>query len=96
MKRMFLLFPLSVLAAQPPLPTFDKDKERSAFVEEYKKLMTEVETVYEDIRHPESAVEKALEAYIIKVIEAEVKSIAEREAKKILAELNPFPSKKEK
>ena len=93
MKRLLLLIPLSVLAAQPPSSL---DKDRTAFVAEYKKLVSQAEIYCEDIRHPEEAVKKALEAYIIKVIEAEVKSIAEREAERLIAELNPFPSKKEK
>lgn len=64
-------------------------KERDAVIKECQFVKENAGMLYEQMIHPEAAIEAAIKAYILKVIEREAKRIAEEEAHKILQELKP-------
>lgn len=77
MKRYIFLAPLMVItlyAAQAP---------------EFQKIKDEIKTMYQDIRHPERALEDAIADYIIRKVSDQIKEIAHQEAQKLLIEIKP-------
>ena len=71
-------------------------QERAALLKECQFVKENAAQLYQDMIHPEAAIESAIKAYLLKVIEREAKRIAEEEAHKILQELKPSWLYKEK